>query len=64
MLTVQSCRALAADDSFRASMASLATRRACFEASADAWNKRADFLEHIGRLNAARGSPEQPAGQG
>jgi len=59
MLTAHSCRALAADDSVRASTADLATRRANFEASAAAWNARADMLERIGKLSVARRAPER-----
>lgn len=59
MLTAHSCRALAADDASRASTADLPNQRANFEASAAAWNERADFLERLGRLSIARRAPER-----
>ncbi len=61
MLTAHACRALAADDRFRAATAILSTRRACFEASVEAWSRRADFLEHVVRLNEARRASGPPA---
>ena len=64
MLTADSCRALAADDALRASTADLANRRANFEASAAAWNARADFLDRIDRLGVARRAPEGTFGHG
>lgn len=54
MLTALSCRTLAADDSFRASAATLVNRRACFEASAAAWTERAERLERLDRLRVSR----------
>lgn len=59
MLTAISCRALAADDALRASAADLPNQRANFEASAAAWNERADLLDRIGRLSVARRAPER-----
>lgn len=59
MLTAHSCRALAADDTLRASTADLPNQRANFHASAAAWNDRADFLDRIGRLNDARRASER-----
>ena len=49
MLTVESCRALAAGDLSRAASAPLANQRERFEASAKAWTNRADFLERTKR---------------
>jgi predicted RNA polymerase sigma factor len=59
MLTATSCRTLAENDDVRAAAADLPTQRKRFQDSADAWNDRADMLERIGRLDAARRAPER-----
>jgi hypothetical protein len=59
MLTATSCRTLAGNDDLRAAAADLPTQRKRFQDSADAWNERADMLERIGRLDAARRAPER-----
>lgn len=58
MLTADSCRAPAADDTLRAGTSDPPNRRAHFEVSAAAWNKGADMLERIGRPSAAGRAPE------
>jgi hypothetical protein len=54
MLTAVSCRANAAVDRSQAAAAALANQSIRFNASADAWDERAEMLERIGRLTTAR----------
>lgn len=54
MLTAISCRANAAVDRSLADAALLANQSLRFNASADAWDERAEMLERIGRLTTAR----------
>lgn len=54
MLTAISCRANAAADRSHAEASLLANQSLRFNASADAWDERADTLERIGRLTTAR----------
>ena len=51
MLTAISCRALAATNCAQAAVAPLANQRDRLQASADAWNERADMLERLGRAS-------------
>lgn len=54
MLTAISCRANAATDRSLAEASLLANQSIRFNASAAAWDERAEMLERIGRLTTAR----------